>query len=194
MKKLLALVIVGIMLFSFVGCVERNNGSNYKKLEGVKEPVDILNALWDSYTEDDTFPIIGGDFNVENYVEGAPGKFDITDMNALNAQLVCPEKAVGMIDGAASMSHAMNANIFTGVVYHLKKASDMDKFTSIMIDSIKNNMWICGSPEKLLVAKLTDGYVIVCFGQDGDGKIFSTFKSKIEKNYSFADIKVDSVQ
>ncbi|MBE6670949.1 MAG: hypothetical protein E7593_01960 [Ruminococcaceae bacterium] len=197
MKKVLALILVGIMIASFVGCEKSNNttdNSESNKLEGVNAPIDILNAVWSSYSDEEKFPIMGGDFNVDNLVDGAPGVFDITDKNALGAQLVCGEEAAKMVECAASFTHSMNSNIFTGAAYRLKKADDSDKFSTLMLDSLKNNTWICGSPDKVMVAELTDGYVVVSFGQDGDGEIFTTFKDKLKKIYNFADIKVDSIQ
>ena len=197
MKKILALILVGIMIASFVGCEKSNNTTNNSesnKLEGVNAPIDILNAIWSSYSDEEKFPIMGGDFNVDNLVDGAPGVFDITDDNALGAQLVCNMQAAELIESAASFTHSMNSNIFTGAAYRLKKADDSHKFASLMLDSIKNNAWICGSPDMVMIAELADGYVVVSFGQDGDGKIFTTFKDKLKKIYNFADIKVDSIQ
>ena len=201
MKRLLALILAGIMLLAITSCQKNDNGNNDgdsteepRTLEGVKEPVDVLNAIWSTYNENEKFPIMGGDFNVDNLVDGAPGRFDITDINALSAQLVCPENAVNMVEEAASMSHSMNANTFTGAAYRLKNDDDMEKFSSVMLNSIKNNTWICGFPDKVMVAELAQGYVVVCFGKDGDEKIFTTFKNKLLSVYDFADVKVDSVQ
>ncbi len=202
MKKLIALIFAGLMLFAFAACGDKTDGNDGKnnetleetkgedtpKLEGVKAPVDILTAVWGSYGDEEKFFAMGGDF--ENIVDNAPGAFDITNKDSMASQLVCPENAVAMIDGAASLLHAMNANTFTGAAYHIKDGSEASAFISEMKTAIQGNQWICGFPEKLLVAEVTDEYVVVAFG---NGEIIETFKTKLTSQYNFAEIEVEAI-
>ena len=59
-----------------------------------------------------------------------------------------------------------------------------------MKNSIKNNQWICGFPEKLLVAELTDEYVVIAFGA---GQIIDTFEAKLAAKYEIAVITVEAL-
>ena len=59
-----------------------------------------------------------------------------------------------------------------------------------MKTAIQGNQWMCGFPEKLLTAKVTDDYVVVAFG---NGEIVETFKGKLAAQYDFAVIEVEAI-
>lgn len=188
MKKLLALILVGLMIFAFASCGKKVEEET-NKLEGVEAPVDILNAVWATYDEEtEKFFAMGGDY--ETPVDNAPGKFNIANAENATAQLVCPADALAMVDGAASLIHAMNANTFTGAAYSIKDGASADAFITAMKTAIQGNQWMCGFPEKLLTAKVTDDYVVVAFG---NGEIVETFKSKLAAQYDFAVIEVEAI-
>lgn len=206
MKKLIALILAGLMIFTLAACGTKDNndpaetkGDETKaeenkneapKLEGVEAPADILAAIWATYNpETEKFFAMGGDF--ENIVNDGPGAFNLSNKDAAASQLVCPESAQAMVDAAASLLHAMNANTFTGAAYHIKDGSDAAAFLTEMKNAIKGNQWICGFPEKVLTAKITDDYVVVAFG---NGEIIETFKGKLTGVYSFATVEVDAVE
>ncbi len=193
MKKLLALILAGLMIFTFAACGKKTDGEganvNESKLEGVEAPVDILNAIWATYdAETEKFFAMGGDF--ETPVDNAPGAFNISNKENVTAQLVCPEDALAMVDGAASLIHAMNANTFTGAAYSIKDDASADAFITSIKAAIKGNQWMCGFPEKVLTAKVTDDYVVVAFG---NGEIIETFKGKLTAQYDFAVVEVDAI-
>lgn len=181
MKKVIALCLCIVMLVSLCAC-----GKTTPKLEGVEAPVDILSTVWNSFAEEEKFFAMGGDMN--NIVDNAPGAFDVADTEALAAQLVCPQDAAAMIDGAASLLHAMNANTFTGAAYHLADAGNLDAFVAAMKDGIQNNQWMCGFPEKLIIATLGEDYAVVAFGA---GDIIETFKAKLTAAYPVAVIAAE---
>ena len=182
MKKFIAIALAAVVLVCLAAC---GGTADAPKLEGVEAPVDILNTVWTSYAEDEKFFAMGGDMN--NIVDNAPGKFDIADTESLAAQLVCSDDAAAMVDGAASLMHAMNANTFTGAAYHLADANNKDAFVAAMKDGIKNNQWLCGFPETVLIASLAD-YVVVAFGA---GDIVENFKTKLTTAYDITTIEVD---
>ena len=182
MKKLIALVLTGLMIFALAAC-----GAKTPKLEGVEAPVDILTAVWETYdAETEKFFAMGGDMN--NMVENAPGAYSLEDKESAAAQLVLNEKAIAMVDGAASLMHAMNANTFTGAAYHIAEGYTAADFIAEMKEAIKNNQWICGFPEKLFVAELTEEYVVVAFGA---GDIIDNFNNKLVAKYDMAKVTVE---
>ena len=183
MRKLISFILIALVFVMLVSC------GGARKIEGVNEPKDVLEKVWTTYGEDEKFFAMGGDYN--NIVDNAPGAYDITDKDSTFSQLVVNETALGMIDGAASLTHAMNANTFTGASYHIADGSNADEFISEMKTSIENNQWVCGFPEKLLVAKLTEEYVVVAFGET---TIVDKFNEKLAAQYDFAEISVEPIE
>ena len=202
MKKLLTLILAGLMIFTLASCAgepaDKGNADETKaeteaeaeknELEGVEAPADILNAVWNTFDEDHKFLCIGGD--IENPVDNAAGAYNIANAENLVAQLVCNADAAAMIDSAASLMHMMNANTFTGAAYHIKDGSDAEAFITTMKTAIQGNQWMCGFPEKLLTAKVTDDYVVVVFG---NGDLVEYFKTQLTAQYSFAEVNVDPI-
>lgn len=185
MKRLLALILAAMMLFSLTACgntpdtdapaTEPTDApASNQALEGVEAPVDILTKVWESYGESEMFFAMGGDYTTP--VDNAPGAVDISDASSLEALLVCPADAVALIDGAASLIHAMNANTFTGAAYHLASSKDADSFITLMTDRIKTQQWMCGFPDELYIAKVSDEYVVVVFGATD---LIDTFDAKL---------------
>ncbi len=154
----------------------------------ISAPVDVLNAIWAKYTDDFKFFAMGGDFS--NLVDGAPGAYSLEDKDSLASQLICKGEAANAVAEAASLIHAMNANTFTGAAYKLAEGADMDAFLTAIKADIQGNQWICGFPEKLLTAKISDNYVVVAFG---NGEIIETFKTNLISAYSFVEPTVDTI-
>ena len=179
MKRILSLLLAATMVFCFASC-------GTVKLEGVEAPIDILNTVWASYGEAETFFAMGGDYN--NMVENAPGVVDVTDTATLQDLLTCPEHAAGMIDGVASLIHAMNANTFTGAAYHIADGKNADEFITAMQDSIASKQWVCGTPEQLLIAKLSADYVVVAYGA---ADLVNTFSAKLTAAYATTEAVVN---
>lgn len=198
MKKILALFLAMLMLVTFTACGTKDDkeADDVKEtepaeetvvLEGVEAPVDILNTVWGTYADDEKFFAMGGDYT--NIVDNAPGAVDVSDTETLYSLLVCDETAAGMIDGAASLIHAMNANTFTGAAYHLADGADMAAFTDAMKAAIESNQWICGFPEKMLIVKLSDDYAVVAYGA---ADIVDNFGTKLADSYETAQTVVDA--
>ena len=93
-----------------------------------------------------------------------------------------------MIDGAASLMHAMNANTFTGAAYHVADAGNLDAFVAAMKGAIESNQWMCGFPEKLIIATLGEDYAVVAFGA---ADIIDNFKTKLTAAYPVTVIAVE---
>ena len=190
MKKIIALLLALTMLATFAGC---NNTDTPETTEGTKpvetttEPaavaasaLEILQTVWAQFGEEEKFFVMGGDF--DNMVDGAPGKVTNTDFMASN--LVIPADQTANITDAAAMTHGMNANTFTGAAYAV---ADAKAFATAMQTAIQGNQWMCGFPEKLLIAEV-GGYVVVVFGH---GDAVNPFQAKLTAAYPTTNILVN---
>ena len=170
MKRIFTALLAVAIIFNLAGCSKAVSNA---QIEGIDAPVDILNDVWDIYKDDQKFWALGGDLN--NIVNEAPGAFNIKDTQALAFNLLCKDEAAGMIDSAASLIHALNANLFTAAAYHLKDKNDVSQFAQKMQENILNNRWIDGFPDKLFIATVGD-FVVVVFGVS---EIADTFKTNL---------------
>ena len=57
----------------------------------------------------------------------------------------------------------LNANTFTAAAYHA--TGDAQALATELRDAIQSNRWMCGFPDKVVVA-VRDEYVAVAFGAD----------------------------
>ena len=147
----------------------------------------LLTAVWDAHSDDEKFPAAGGDY--ENPVEDAPGAVSIADADNLNYMLTLPVEDAGKIDGAASLSHMMNANTFTCGALRVKNGDDAAKLAEDLRDAIQNKQWMCGFPDKLVIATLGN-YVVSVYG---DEELVNTFRDKLQAAYSDAAIAYDEM-
>ena len=147
-------------------------------------PLNLLNTVWKSYSEDDKFPASGGDYSEENAKDDAPGKFDVSDSAVLESTLAVPEASADLLKKAASLTHMMNLNTFTAGAFQLKDSKNADKFAKAMKESIENRHWVCGFPDKFVIIKV-NGYVVSAFGAED---LIDTFKSKTLKAYQDAKV------
>ena len=147
-------------------------------------PLNLLNTVWKSYSEDDKFPASGGDYSEENAKDDAPGKFDVSDSAVLESTLAVPEDSADLLKNAASLTHMMNLNTFTAGAFQLKDSKNADKFAKAMKEGIENRRWVCGFPDKFVIIKV-NGYVVSAFGA---ADLIDTFKSKTLKAYQDAKV------
>ena len=186
-KKIMMLVVTAALLFSFGGC-GKNSSSKEEGSESVqvKDALEILTNIWNGYDEDQKFPVAGGDY--DNISDNAPGKFDVSNTEALRSILIVPEEAASMVDDGASMMHAMNANTFTGGAFHLTEAADRGEFTDALKEVVLNNQWMCGFPEEFIVYGVGDEYVVSAFGKSDT---IGYFKEQLLKQYPSAEALVE---
>ena len=186
-KKIMMLVVTAALLFSFGGC-GKNSSSKEEGSESVqvKDALEILTNIWNGYDEDQKFPVAGGDY--DNISDNAPGKFDVSNTEALRSILIVPEEAASMVDDGASMMHAMNANTFTGGAFHLTEAADRGEFTDALKEAVLNNQWMCGFPKEFIVYGVGDEYVVSAFGKSDT---IGYFKEQLLKQYPSAEALVE---
>ena len=185
MKKLICAILAMAMLFALCAC----GGSNDNQQASVADDsLQLLQKVWGSYSDDEAFPAAGGDFNEENMCMDGPGNFGIDDTDALDATLALPADAAKLIDNAASLTHMMNANTFTGAALQISGA-DADSFIADLEDAIMNNQFMCGMPERLVIVQYED-YVIYAFGVDD---IVTEFEANALANLEGAKTQVNEV-
>ena len=189
MKKIIALVLALVMTAAMAACTPaaNNNETTTAPVETTTEPavvigsaVEILETVWAQFGEDEKFYVMGGDFDA--MVDGAPGK--VTNTDFMSSDLVVPAEQVAGITDAAALTHGMNANTFTGAAYAV---ADAQAFATAMQTAIQGNQWMCGFPEKLVIAEV-GGYVVVLFGH---GDAVTPFQTKLTAAYPTTNVLVD---
>ena len=181
MKKLVALLLTGIMAIGCVACGKENTTVT------ITDANEILTTIWAKFEDEDTdgnmyndkFAVFGGHF--ETPIENAPGKYDVSKAEDLEFNLCVPQSAIARIDDAASMIHMMNANTFTAGAFHVKEAADVTTFVSEIKERTLGNQWMCGFPEQLLIITIGDNYVVSIFG---NADTIKEFKAVLMAEYS----------
>lgn len=186
MKKFLTLLLAAAMTLSLAACgskTDDNSGNNSQPASALE----LLNAVWANYSDDDKFPAAGGDFDEANMTEDAPGNFSVEDGDALDYSLSFPAADAGKLSDAASLTHMMNANTFTAGAFHVASSSDVDSVVSDLKDNIMNRQWMCGFPDKLVIVTV-DQCVLSLYGQE---ELVNTFRDKLTAAYPAASVVYD---
>ena len=191
MKKMIAMLLVAVMAVSMAACTGGETTptttapveTTAPQVQGPASALEVLNTVWVKYADDQKFFVIGGDFNAP--VDGAPGT--VTDQAHMTSSLVVPEAELANISEVAAMMHAMNANTFTCGAYKLVDGADAAAFATAMQTAIQGNQWMCGFPEKLLIANV-GGIVVVAFGH---GDAMTPFQTNLTAAYADAQIVVN---
>ena len=113
MKKTIAAGLAIIFALGMVGCAANGNGQGTAETAG--NPLDVLNKVWDSYTDDEKFPAAGGDMSEANMKDDAPGNVALDDADTVAYLTSFPADMVDKLDAAASLMHMMNANTLRSV-------------------------------------------------------------------------------
>ena len=186
MKRALSLALAFVLALTLTACGKKDTGTDSDS-NVPTDALTLLNTVWDSYTDDEKFPAAGGDY--EHSVDGAPGAFDISDTDNLTYLLSVPAEDADKLDDAASLMHMMNANTFTCGALRVKNGDDAAKLAEDLRDAIQNKQWMCGFPDKLVIATLGN-YVVSIYG---DEELVNTFRDKLQAAYSDAAIAYDEM-
>ena len=141
--------------------------------DSAKTVLDLLNSVWSTYTEDEKFPAAGGDY--DNNVDDAAGTVNIANAENVSYLFTFPAEDVVKLDGAASLMHMMNGNTFTCGAFHAANADDVSSIAEDIHTAISGKHWMCGFPEKMLIA--VNGNVIVSVY--GNEDLVNTFRDKL---------------
>ena len=171
MKRLTVLCLAVVLAHTGSGCgrgqtEQENKGSAYASA------VEVLEAVAGAYTAEDQFAIYGGD--QEHAVMDAPGNFDISKTEELEATLGLPAKLADELEDAASMVHMMNSNTFTGAAYRLKDSADQNAFAQEVTSALLEKQWMCGQPDTLAVLDVDGTYLVTAYGE---AEIMETFQA-----------------
>lgn len=218
MKKIIALTLALLMLtMSFVACT--GNGETTTEApettvapeapetteEVTEAPVqlaynsaiEMLQIIFEKYNAaqatDDTKLWVGGG-NINNFEtvnpEG-PGAFMALDAEDYNQNLGFPAANADKVASAASMFNLMNANTFNCYAIQLVEGTDVDAMITATKENILARQWICGSPEKLVIAKAPGNYIIVVWGVVEFGGIVDPVAQSFATSIEGAQIVVE---
>jgi len=151
-----------------------------KPAAAADDALTILNAIWNTYSDEEKFPAAGGDS--EHAVDGAPGSFDTSNADNLSYMLTFPADDASLIDSAASLVHMMNLNTFTCGAFHVADANNVAKLADDLRTTIQAKHWMCGFPDKLVI--VTVGQSV--FSVYGNEELVNTFRDKLLASYPTA--------
>ena len=183
MKKIIALALAAVFVLSFAACAKQNGESGTPTPSDVpkgqvKSALEILEKVWSKYSTDEKFPATGG--SEKHMKEDMPGKFDVSDAEALDFELGFPKANASEIDDAASLMHMLNQNNFSCGVYHVKGSGNAEALAGKIKENILARQWLCGFPEKLVILTVGD-YIVSVFGAR---ELTDTFTAKLSAEYS----------
>ncbi len=177
MKRMISVFLCAVLLLSLAACgasapADAEDNAPASALE-------LLETVWNSYSDDEKFPAAGGDYSEENIRDGAPGNFGVDDADILNSSLGFPAAEAEKIDGAASLVHMMNLNTFTCGAFHVKESGDVTALCAALRENILARRWMCGIPDKLVIVTVGD-YVVSVYGHTD---LVDTFTAKLAAAY-----------
>ena len=180
MKKIVSLALAMLLVLSLAACGGKNSGTG-----DVSDALTLLNTVWATYSEEEKFPVSGGDY--DHPVDDAPGAFDISNADNMDYMLGFPGPSVANLVDAASLMHMMNANTFTCGAFRLKDAADTDAVCTAIHDGLNSKQWMCGFPDKMMIAKVS-GCIVSVYGAED---LVNTFRDKLTAAYENAEIVYD---
>ena len=180
MKKIVSLALAVLLVLSLAACGGKNSGTG-----DVSDALTLLNTVWATYSEEEKFPVSGGDY--DHPVDDAPGAFDISNADNMDYMLGFPGPSVANLVDAASLMHMMNANTFTCGAFHVTSKDDVDAVAQDLRDAIQSKQWMCGFPDKLVIFTY-DQYVVSLYG---DEELVNTFRDKFTAAYSDSVVAYD---
>ena len=190
-KRTFLILISGALIF-LIGACGTQTGNNSEVTEEtqqtqetesefyieIADATEILTKTWDTYTEEERFPIMGGHF--ESAVMDAPAKYDLTQTTDLTQMYCVPESQLEWIDDVATMIDFYNAGRFTATGIHFTKAEEVQTAVAEIKTQVIENQWHGETPEKLLILEIDEQYVITVYGRE---PLVDEFKQKIERIY-----------
>lgn len=218
MKKIIALTLALLMLtMSFVACTGNGDTTTEapettvapeapETTEEVTEApvqlaynsaIEMLQIIYEKYNAaqatDDTKLWVGGG-NINNFEtvnpEG-PGAFMAVEAEDYNQNLGFPAANAEKVASAASMFNLMNANTFNCYAIQFVEGTDVDAMITATKENILARQWICGSPEKLVIAKAPGNYIIVVWGVVEFGGIVDPVAQSFATSIEGAQIVVE---
>ena len=185
MKKLISLALVlALALSVLAGCgAPADNGGASNETAAPASAVEVLENVWNLFGDDEKFPVMGGDF--ETAAMDAPAEWKTDLLVDLSYSLQLPEAEMAKVADAATMIHMMNANTFTSAVLHLNEGEDVAAFAAKAKECIMSAQWMCGFPEKLVIADMGGNYLLIAYGLND---AINPFEAKLAEAYADANV------
>lgn len=149
----------------------------------ISSPSELINSAWALFSEDEKFPVVGGDLTGDEWAEEA-APFSLDNPSELDRLTGFPASEISKIDSAASMIHMMNTNTFTTGAYHVADGADADALCQSIRDNVLARTWMCGFPDKVIVAEVGD-YIVCAFGLN---ETVDPYVKHLTEAYPFADV------
>ena len=194
MKKMITLILALAMVMSMVACGQKapveTNAPETQAPETTAAPtvevpasaLEILENVWALFGDAEKFPVMGGDY--ETMVSDAPGAVNVATPDFMVGTLLVPETEAANVTDAAALVHGMMLNNFTCGVFRVN--GDAAAFADAMYGKISTNPWMCGMPEKMVIAVIGGEYVLAVFGIND---AVNPFEAKLAEAYADADVK-----
>ena len=188
MKKIIALLLAAVMLTLTISLVSCGGTKDLEGSSKYKNSLELFNKIWGTYTDDEKFPVGGGDED-HNSDEG-PGVVDIEKYkDTIMFWTHITEDLLGTVtNDAANLMHMMNTNTFSSAIFHLKDAKTAESFAKDYNSAIMGTRWMCGFPDKVMVVSVGE-YIIVGFGKADP---IDTFKTKCLAADTNAKLLIDA--
>lgn len=149
----------------------------------ISSPSELINSAWALFSEDEKFPVVGGDLTGEEWAEEA-APFSLDDPSELDRLTGFPASEISKIDSAASMIHMMNTNTFSTGAYHVADGTDSAALCQSIRDNVLARRWMCGFPDKVIVAEVGD-YIVCAFGLN---ETVDPYVKHLTEAYPFANV------
>ena len=81
--------------------------------------------------------------------------------------------------------HMMNQNTFTGAAFHVTDAANVGTVADAVKENILVRQWMCGFPDKMVIATIGNEYVVASFGIND---AINPFEEKLSAAYPAAEI------
>ena len=182
MKKYVSVFLAILMALTLCAC---GKAPAETTVPGPASSLEVLETVWGLYADDEKFSIYGGNprENYEDNVWDAPGTYNLADEN-MSYNLLIPADQIANVDDVASMTHGMMANNFNSAVFHVTSGTDVKTFADSLFQAISGNMWICGMPERAIVATVGE-YVVMAYGVADP---MASFEKHLAEAYPDVDI------
>ena len=152
----------------------------------------LMNGYNATASEETMLYVAGGNsYNFDTVKMDAPAKFVALADTDYDENLGYPAADAAKLDDVASMFNMMNINTFNCAAFHFADSSDVDAMVEPLKANILARQWICGSPEKLIIAKVPGDYLVMAWGVASSGGIIDAFGASITTSAAGAEIVVD---
>lgn len=161
-----------------VGAIQSTEETESEIKIEIVDAEEILQNTWNEYQSGELFKIMGGHFS--SAIIDKPAKYDLTQTTDLVLMYCVPESQLSIIDDAATMVDLFNTARFTVGAYHLTDVEGVQSMIDDTKKQIVENQWHGEKPEKIILLKVDEEYVLSIYGRES---YVDKFKQKLESIY-----------